>query len=238
MTADMTDEIDDAGPQATIRRAPRSRKTAEPGSETRTRNPDATRKRILKAAKDEFARRGLAGARIDTIAAKARANKGMIYHYFGNKEDLFRIVLEEAYADIRSAERKLSLDAADPEAALVRLVEFTWNYYLANPEFLTLVNSENLHKGKHISASTTIREIHRPLVGMVRNILDRGVAAGVFRDGIDAIQLNITIAAIGYYYLTNRFTGSVIFERNLMSPEMLDARLAFNIETILRLVRR
>ncbi|SHO66348.1 transcriptional regulator, TetR family [Pseudoxanthobacter soli DSM 19599] len=209
-----------------------------PAKEGRTRNPDATRKRILKAAKDEFARRGLGGARIDTIAAKAKANKGMIYHYFGNKEDLFRIVLEEAYADIRNAERKLDLDKLDPEEAMTRLVEFTWKYYLANPEFLTLVNSENLHKGRHIAASESIREMHRPFVGLVQLILDRGVEAGVFRPGIDAINLNITIAAIGYYYLTNRFTGSVIFETDLTSKERLQERLAFNIDTILRLVRK
>eukprot|EP01037_Dinobryon_pediforme_P025723 gene25723-27980_t len=146
--------------------------------DVRTRNPDATRKRILKAAKDEFAKRGLAGARIDTIAEKAKANKGMIYHYFGGKEDLFRVILEEAYSDIRGAERKLDLDKVDPETAMRKLVEFTWNYYLANPEFLTLVNSENLHRGKHIAESQVIKDMHRPFLGFVQSILDRGVDTG------------------------------------------------------------
>ncbi|HUG60752.1 MAG TPA: TetR/AcrR family transcriptional regulator [Methylomirabilota bacterium] len=205
--------------------------------EVRARDPEATRRRILKAAKSEFAKRGLGGARVDDIAARAKANKGMIYHYFGSKDDLFRAVLEEAYADIRKAERKLDLETLEPDAAIVHLVEFTWRYYLANPEFLTLVNSANLHRGQHLANSETIREIHRPLVGLVREILDRGVGAGVFRPGVDPVQLNITIAAIGYYYLTNRFTGSIIYERDLMSPDMLDARLAFNVDTILRLLK-
>ena len=203
----------------------------------RIRDAEATQKRILAAAKKEFARSGLGGARVDTIARRARANKRMIYHYFQSKEQLFTRVLEDAYADIRLAEQKLHLDVLDPETAITTLVRFTWSYYLANPEFLTLVNSENLHRARHLEGSARMHELSRPFVGMVEGILARGVAAGVFRAGIDPVQLNITIAAIGYYYLTNRFTGAIVYERDLMTREALDARLAFNIETILRLLR-
>ncbi|MEQ8659860.1 MAG: TetR/AcrR family transcriptional regulator, partial [Gammaproteobacteria bacterium] len=69
-----------------------------------------------------------------------------------------------------------------------------------------------------------------------QDVLDRGVADGVFRAGVDPVQLNITIAAIGYYYLTNRYTGSILFERDFDTPDALDARLAFNIDTVLRLL--
>ncbi len=200
------------------------------------RDPQATRKRILSAAKTEFARKGLAGARVDDIAARARSNKRMMYHYFGNKEELFRLVLEDAYGGIRLAEAKLDLDTLDPVVAMRAIVAFTWNYYLENPEFLTLVNSENLHKARHIRNSQRIREMSRPFVGRMRHLLERGASAGVFRSGLDPVQVNITIAGIGYYYLTNRFTGSIVFERALMSEAALDARLAFNISTILRLV--
>ena len=201
------------------------------------RDAEQTRQRILDAAKAEFARKGLGGARVDEIARRSKSNKRMIYHYFGSKEKLFTAVLEAAYTDIRMAERELKLDELDPEAAVRRLVEFTWNYYLANPEFLTLVNSENLHRARHLKRSAIIHDISGPFVDMVKSILDRGVAKGVFRTGIDPVQLNITIAAIGYYYLTNRFTGSIIFERDLMTRETLDERLAFNVDTILRLVK-
>jgi len=202
----------------------------------RPRNADATQKRILESAKREFARLGLGGARVDTIALKAKANKRMIYHYFGSKEELFTAVLEAAYTDIRMAERALKLEELAPVDAIIRLIRFTWDYYLANPEFLTLVNSENLHKARHLKGSSAIHDVSRPFVGMVKAILDRGVAAGVFRAGIDAVQLNITIAAIGYYYLTNRFTGSIIFERDFMTRKALADRLDFNTNTILRLV--
>lgn len=209
----------------------------KPGGGAR-RDADKTRKRILAAATVEFARKGLGGARVDEIAIRSKSNKRMIYHYFGSKELLFTAVLEAAYLGIRSAEQTLHLTELEPEDAIVKLVRFTWKYYLEHPEFLTLVNSENLHRAKHLKTSEAIRSASGKFVQMVKTILDRGVAKGVFRKGIDPVQLNITIAAIGYYYLNNRFTGSIVFERDLMSPENLEARLAFNVDTILKLVRK
>ena len=210
--------------------------TRAPAAKPRVRDAEATKARILEAAKKEFAKSGMGGARVDVIAEKAKANKRMIYHYFGSKEDLFRTVLENAYIDIRLAEQKLNLDHLEPRDALERLVRFTWGYYLKNPEFITLVNSENLHRAKHLKQSEVVKVYSRKFVAMMENILTRGVAAGVFREGVDPVQLNITVAAIGYYYLTNRFTGAILFERDLMSKEALEERLAFNIDTIMRMV--
>ncbi len=205
-------------------------------SSTRARDPQATKARILAAAKAEFAKNGLGGARVDDIATRARTNKRMLYHYFGNKEDLFRITLEDAYAGIREAEARLEIEKDDPLTALRRLVRFTWNYYLDNPEFITLVNSENLHKARHLKASARIREMSRPFVGRMKALLERGAAEGLFRKGLDPVQINITLAAVGYYYLTNRFTGTIVFERDLMSAAALAERLDFNTKTILRVV--
>lgn len=202
----------------------------------RTRDAAVTRKRILSAAKKEFARSGLGGARIDAIAERAGSNKRMIYHYFGGKERLFQTVIELAYVDIRGAEQKLDLDALPPFEALDRLVRFTWDYYLRNPEFLTLVNSENLHRARHLKNSEVIPAISRQFVDMVGRLLERGAREGAFRPDVDPVQLNITIAAIGYYYLTNRYTGSIVYGRDLMAPAALEERLAFNLETIRRLV--
>jgi len=208
----------------------------KPTARPRVRDAEATKARILAAAKKEFAKNGLGGARVDVIADKAKANKRMIYHYFSSKENLFQTVLEEAYIAIRSAEQKLNLDHLEPRDALERLVRFTWDYYLKNPEFITLVNSENLHRARHLRKSEVVKVYSRKFVSMVSAILDRGVAAGVFRPGIDPVQLNITIAAIGYYYLTNRYTGAIVFERDMMTKAALDERLKVNIDTILRLV--
>jgi len=161
----------------------------------------------------------------------------MIYHYFGNKEALFLKTLEDAYVDIRSAEQNLNLTELDPEEALIKLIKFTWDYYLKNPEFITLVNSENLHRARHLKKSSIIEDISNKFITMVGSILDKGVETGQFRAGIGPVQLNITIAAIGYYYLTNRYTGAIVYQRELDSQQAYDERLNFNIETILRLVK-
>jgi AcrR family transcriptional regulator len=207
-------------------------------STRKSRNAEATRQDILAAATVEFSRKGLGGARVDAIALRAKANKRMIYHYFGNKEKLFTAVLEQAYSAIRSAELALPLSEIEPEEALKELLRFTWDYYLTHPEFLSLVNSANLHKARHVKNSERFRTSGPPFVGLVKSILDRGVAKGVFRPGIDPVQLNITIAAIGYYYLTNRFTGEILFARDFMSEASLAQRFAFNLDTVLRLVSR
>jgi AcrR family transcriptional regulator len=204
-------------------------------AKSRVRDPEATKQRVLRAAKVEFARYGLAGARVDAIAHRAKANKQRIYHYFGNKRDLFLAVLEDAYRDIRNAESKLDLDHLDPVEAIETLVAFTWNYYLTNPEFLTLVNNENLHKAAHLKRSKVIGEMHGPFRARLADILERGVRERVFRRGVDPDQLNLTIAAIGYYYLTNRFTNSIIYNTDLVARGALKRRLAFNVETVLRM---
>jgi AcrR family transcriptional regulator len=200
------------------------------------RDPDATQARILLAATQEFAKHGLGGARVDRIATRAKSNKRMLYHYFGNKDELFRITVENAYTEFRNAEAALQLDNMEPVAAIKRLVAFTWDYFLANPEFITLVNSENLHKAKHLKASKTTPDMSRKFVGRMQTLLTRGEQAGVFRKNLDPVQVNITIAAIGYYYLTNRYTGAIVFERDMMTAEALSARLKFNTDTVLRML--
>jgi len=197
------------------------------------RDPERTRARILEAAKAEFAAHGLGGARVDRIATQADANKRMLYYYFGNKDDLFLAVLEDAYAHIREAEKALRLTEIDPPEAIRRLVAFTWEYYLEHPEFMTLLNSANLHRARHLDKSTKVRTIHSPFVAMIEEILERGRKEGVFRAGVDPVQLYISIAALTYFYLGNKYTLSAIFGRDLLSPRAKAERLAHMTELVL-----
>ena len=201
------------------------------------RDPARTRSKILDAATVEFARYGLGGARVDRIAERAGANKRMLYYYYGSKEELFLAALEESYAHIRNAERDLDLEHRDPREALKRLVEFTWRYYLEHPEFMTLLNSENLHKGRHVQRSQRVRQLHSPLVETLRTILRRGERQGFFRPGIDPVQLYISIAGEGYFYLSNRYTLSRIFDRDLMAPRALAGRSRHVTQMILNALR-
>src|SRR3954462_5281858 len=123
---------------------------ATPAPEERQRDADRSQNTILAAARDEFAEFGLGGARMDRIAERAALNKRLIYYYFADKETLFQAVLEQSYRDIREAEQQLNLLEVEPADAVRRLVRFTWDYYLAHPEFLTLLNSANLHKARHL----------------------------------------------------------------------------------------
>ncbi len=203
-----------------------------------SRDPGRTRARILAAATAEFARYGLGGARVDRIAERAGANKRMLYYYFGDKDNLFLAALEARYAHIRAAERALDLEHLEPREALRRLVEFTWRYFLDHPEFLTLLNSENLNKGRHVRRSRRVPQMHSALVETLRGILKRGERAGVFRAGVDPVQLYISIAGEGYFYLSNRYTLAQIFKRDLMSQAALAARARHNSEMILNALRR
>lgn len=206
--------------------------------DARGRDPQRSRAAILQAARDEFAARGLAGARMDRIAQSAGLNKRLIYYYFNSKDDLFQAVLEGTYADIRGAEQRLHLLQLDPPEAIRRLVEFTWKYHVAHPEFITLLASANLHGARHLKNLPHVRELNSPVIQMLDEILERGRKSGVFRDGIDPVQLYISIASVAHFYLSNRNTLSAIFGRDLMSPKARTERLRHVCDLILGYVLR
>jgi AcrR family transcriptional regulator len=209
-----------------------------PASEERLRDADRSQSTILAAARGEFAEYGLGGARMDRIAERAGLNKRLIYYYFEDKEKLFQAVLEQAYRDIREEEQTLHLLDQPPAEALRRLVEFTWNYYLAHPEFLTLLNSANLHKARHIQTSRKAREMNSPLIEMLAEILERGRKDGSFRGGVDPVQLYVSIAGLSYFYLSNNHTLSAIFGRDLMTAKARNERLSHMCDVILGYVLR
>jgi AcrR family transcriptional regulator len=197
------------------------------------RDPEGMRLRILEAAKQEFANHGLHGARVDRIAAKAGANKRMLYYHVGKKDDLYLAVLEGAYEKIRVEERALDLEHLDPPRAIERLIDFTWNYFIRNPEFLALLNTENLAKARHLKRSTKVKSMHSPFVEMIRTVVRRGVESGDFAVAVDPVQLYISIAALCFFYLSNSATLSVIFGRDLLTKEARDERLEHMVALVL-----
>jgi AcrR family transcriptional regulator len=202
------------------------------------RDPERTRAAILAAATSEFTAKGLTGARVDAIARSAGANKRMIYHYFGDKDGLYLAVLEATYAAIRTAELELHLGDRDPVEGMRELVRFTWAYFIAHPEFLSLLGTENLHQAAYIKRSKRIRELHSPLVGMISGLLERGMRERVFRAGVDPVQLYVTIAALGFFYLSNRHTLSTIFGRDLSGPRSLAEREQHIVDVVLTYLQR
>ena len=201
--------------------------------EPRPRDAERSRKDILDAALGEFAAHGPGGARMDRIAEQAAVNKRLIYYYFENKESLFLAVLERAYEGIRGEERQLNLTQVEPTEAIRRLISFTWNYYLAHPEFLSLLNSENLHRAHHLKQSAKVLTMHSPLVQTLADVLERGSKARLFRAGVDPVQLYISIAGLSYFYLGNSYTLSTIFGRELLGAKAKVERLSHMTELVL-----
>jgi AcrR family transcriptional regulator len=196
-------------------------KRRSPRKKTNTRDPERTRKTLLESATREFMEMGYGGARIDRIAERAGLNKRLLYHYFGDKDALYLAVLESAYVSIRSAESSLNLENEDPLGAIRKLVGFTWDYFLAHPEFLSLLGTENLLKAKHLKKSKVIFSLHTPLISLISAIIKRGTASGQFRKGLDPIELYMTIASLGWFYLSNRWTLTTIFDRDIMAQREL-----------------
>jgi AcrR family transcriptional regulator len=191
--------------------------------EVRRRNPNRARAAILAAATAEFAALGLGGARVDAIAEQAGINKRMLYHYFGTKDDLYRAVLEEAYAAIRAAEGEIALGRGSPANAMRELVLFTWRYYREHPEFLSLLATENVNKGAALGQSARIRALNSPLIATIGSLLEQGAAAGKFRRGVDPFKLYVSIASLCFFHLANRWTLGVSFGRDLSEPVEIEA---------------
>ena len=201
------------------------------------RNPDRTREAILLAAKEEFARKGLSGGRVDEIARRSRANKRMIYHYFGNKQGLYLAVLERVYENLRGSERTLDLAGMAPEVAIKRLIEFNFEYCRHHPELISLINNENLHRARHLRQSKKVRQLHSPFVRLIDDILKRGVAQGVFRPGLDPVSLYVSIAAMSFFYFSNTWTLSSIFGRPLGSDSACRRQRQHNVDIVLSAIR-
>jgi len=217
------------------RRAPAAKLPKLP---TRTNDPERTMADIIAVATREFSEKGLAGARIDDIAEAMRTSKRMIYYYFGSKEGLYLAVLEEAYRRIRVIEADLHLDDLTPEDALRRLVGFTVDYQLANPDFIRLVMTENIHRGEYLRESKAIQKLNVPAIDGLRRVYERGLQAGIFRSGIDPVDLHMSISALSFFNVANKHTFALIFQRDLESSAAIVARRDSIIEMVVRFVRR
>ena len=201
------------------------------------RDPAATRKKLLTAARREFADSGLAGARVDEIAARAGVNKQLVYHYFGDKDALYLAVLEWVYEEIRAQERKLNLEGLPPQQAIKRLIEASFDHLAAHPDFIVLLNDENRGGARHVRGSRKLEAMHSPLVSMVSAILSEGVRAGVFRKGINPVHLYISIAGLSYFYFSNTPTLSAIFGKDLSSPVARTARRKHVVDLVMQSLR-
>lgn len=195
-----------------------------------------TREAILKAATLVFAKHGFSGGRVEHISRLAKTHDRMIYYYFGSKEKLFIEVLETTYQRLNEAEAALEIDLSDPLQALCTVVRFNWRYFLEHPEFITLLNSENLHQGRHVKKSTKVAQLSSPAVNVLAKILKAGTRQGLFRKDVSARELYLTIAALGYFYLSNRHTLSAFLNTELLKKSAIERWRESMVDTVTRKV--
>jgi AcrR family transcriptional regulator len=211
-------------------------KLAATPTESRTNDAEETRANILEVAAREFADKGLAGARIDEIAEKTNSSKRMIYYYFGGKDELYRAVLERSYAGIREREAAENFEALPAVDALRAHVAHTFDYHAAHPEFVRLVMNENIHRAEHLAQVEGIKDRNERVIAQLQAIIDKGVAEGTFRAGLDPVDLHMTISALSFYNVSNRYTFSLNFGRDIGAPEAVARRREQIVEMVLRTV--
>ena len=215
--------------------SPVSKTKAKP---TRTQDPEGTRQNIIEVAAQEFALNGLAGARIDEIAAKTRSSKRMIYYYFGDKEGLYVSALENAYRQVREGEAKLDVEGLPPIDALRRLVEFTFDHHHQHEEFIRMVMIENIHGAEYLERSGVIRDLNVTAIGHIEAIYAKGLADGVFREGLDPLEMHWQISALCFFNVSNRATFSKIFGRDVDAPAAQASLRRQTVDMVLRFVVR
>jgi AcrR family transcriptional regulator len=201
---------------------------------TRTNDPARTMAGIMAVATQEFAAKGLAGARIDAIADATHTSKRMIYYYFGSKEGLYLAVLEESYRRIRKTESDLQLADLPPLEALAKLVGFTFDHHYGNQDFVRLVMSENIQRGEYLAQSKLIQELNVSVIESIQELYERGVKKGVFRKGLDPIDIHASISALAFFNVSNRYTFDLIFKRDGNAPKSLALRRQRVIEMVQR----
>jgi AcrR family transcriptional regulator len=236
--ADLSDSQSSGGRNGGKGTAVRARRRKPDGAPTRTQDPEGTRNNILEIASQEFALNGLAGARIDVIAARTRSSKRMIYYYFGDKEGLYLSALENAYRMVREGEAKLDTEGLPPIEALRRLVEFTFDHHHRHEEFIRMVMIENIHHGEYLDRSQAIRELNVTAIDHIAAIYARGVAEEQFRPGLDPLELHWQVSALCFFNVSNRATFSKIFGRDIGAEDALAALRRNAVDMVLRFVAR
>ncbi len=204
-----------------------------PGA-TRTNDPERTKADILAVASQEFAESGYSGGRVDEIAERTKTSKRMIYYYFGSKDGLYQAVLLEYYAKLRGAEAELHLEGQPPLQAIQRLIEFTYDWHITHADGVRLVMVENIHRARHLAALPSIEPVNSKVIQLVESMLARGVTEGVIRKGVNALDFYLSIAALCYFSVSNRYTINAIFGYDMGASENFAARRGAILEMLLR----
>ncbi len=196
------------------------------------RNAAVTKANILKAAEEEFSAKGIYGARIEEIAKKSGSNKRMIYEYYGNKEDLYTVVLENAYRRLGEKEELLLDNVTDYKKAIEDILRMYYDFLKNDENFVNLIMWENLNKAEYIKKSDNLTTVKNPLITSLHKILEKGKSEGVFRKDIDEEQIAVLLITISFSYFSNVHTLSHLMNVNLTEEDKMEKRVNMVVEMI------
>lgn len=197
---------------------------------------EQTRSTVLSVAIQEFARKGLAGARVDEIARAARVNQQALYYYFGSKDDLFAAALEQGYRGILESNTRLADLVADmpPREAIKCLVEKFFDRLVERQEIVALIQDENRYGGTHLKNPELARSSTLPLLRALDRILESGAETGAFSSRFTAEELYVNILSLCMFYFTDVHTLSALLGKRLMDAKEIRARRAQVVVFVLR----
>jgi AcrR family transcriptional regulator len=214
------------------RKRPSAPKTELATRPRKTRDAALAQATILDVARAHFVSQGFAGARVDEIAAESGYSKAMLYHYYGNKKNLYVAVLEEVYRHFVAPHRVVNVADVGPVRALEAFVREGAASVRKDPAILNLLAIENLNEAAYLRGSTVPRAIYPPLLAQLKEIIDAGVKQGVFRAGIDAVHLYVALSSVLFHAVSNRFTLSVTLGTDTASNEFLDRHVDMSVAMV------
>jgi AcrR family transcriptional regulator len=185
----------------------------------RAHDAGRTRSDILAVATRVFARQGFNGARVDEIAARTRTTKRMIYYYFGDKRGLYVAVLEQAYTELRTAQRGVDVAHLPPVEAVRALAERTFDHDDTHRDLIRLVVGENVHDAAHIRGSDALARLGDPALHVISRILADGRASGDFATEADAVDVHMLIGAFCFFRIANQHSFAALFGRDMTAPD-------------------
>lgn len=222
---------------ANVASAKKKDKTKRGKENRRVKDAEATRRNILEEALREFSQNGFSGARVDRIADNTHTSKRMIYYYFDSKEGLYLEVLKESYKQLRDLEADFHLEELPPMLALRKLVEGTVDYHASHSDFIRVIMTENIQKGKHIRQMPELKDVNRKAIEIVEEICERGIEEGIFRSDLEPVKLHENISALAFFNVSNRYTFGYLFGQDFTDPKVHANRRSQIVDTISRYVR-
>ena len=195
--------------------------------------PEQSRASILKAAINEFAEHGIAGARTDAIARAARVNKALLYYYFKDKEAIYQAVLDHVFSGLRDTVVPMLEGDLPPRQKVLNYLGAYFDYIAANPRFPRVVQGEWIRTGTdRIGQMKRVAQSYfRPIYQKLGEVLRAGIASGEFRP-IDPMHFIPSMVAIVVFYFSAAPVIKELMKIDPLAPDQIAQRRAFVLDFI------